>query len=130
MLLALLAQLGAASASGQAAMPAPSPPADWSILPELSILRNWSSDPRLSDFVRDEVAAGRCAAGAAGRIDVDLALLVAGDGQVRRIVPRAIGCATVEQYASGLASQMIRRNVAVPEAEGWFRTTIRFAWAG
>jgi hypothetical protein len=127
MLLAFLAQLTAGTAP--APVP-PAPPADWSGLPELSILRNWSSDPRLSDFVRDEVAAGRCAAGAAGRVDVDLALLVAGDGQVRRIVPRAIGCATVEQYATGLASQMIRRNVAIPEAEGWFRTTIRFAWAG
>lgn len=127
MLLAFLAQLTAATAPAPAP---PAPPADWSGLPELSILRNWSSDPRLSDFVRDEVAAGRCAAGAAGRVDVDLALLVAADGQVRRIVPRAIGCATVEQYATGLASQMIRRNVAVPEAEGWFRTTIRFAWAG
>ncbi len=125
MRLAFLAQTVAAAAA-----PAPMPPADWSTLPELSVLRNWSSDPRLSDFVRDAVAAGRCAAGAGGRIDVDLAMFVTGDGQVRRIVPRAIGCATVEQYASGLASQMIRRNVATPDAEGWYRTTIRFSWPG
>ncbi|MGJ3629931.1 hypothetical protein AB5I41_29695 [Sphingomonas sp. MMS24-JH45] len=80
--------------------------------------------------MRDEAAAGRCIATAGTRIDVDLALFVGDAGQVRRIVPRAIGCATVEQYASGLASQMIRRDTSLSAAEGWYRTTLRFAWQG
>ena len=121
-LVAILAQTAASAL--------PAPPTDWSVLPELTASRNWSSDPRLSDFVRDEVAAGRCAVANAGRLDVDLAIFVNAAGRVRRIVPRAIGCPTVEQYASGLASQMLRRAVATPETGGWYRTTIRFAWAG
>ena len=39
--------------------------------------------------------------------------------EVRRLLPRAIGCSTVEQYASGLVSRVIRDNLAGPRPAGW-----------
>lgn len=103
------------------------PPTDWALLPELKLQRPWRDQRALSDYVRDEVRAGRCAAPGNG-VRVDLVVLVAANGQVRRIIPRAINCPTVEQYASGLMSRMARSNVAPPAEEGWFRTALVFAW--
>ena len=50
------------------------------------------------------------------------------DGVVRRIVPRAINCPTVEQYAVGLASRFLRRNIGDADADSWHRLTLAFAW--
>ena len=132
--LALLLQIAATTAPPAAPAPGAalsSPPADWSAMPSLGATPP-TADP-LSDYVRDEVRAGRCAAAspsAAGQqLSVDLAVLVAGDGSVRRILPRAIGCATVEQYATGLASRLIRRTLAAPGSDTWYRTTLAFTWA-
>lgn len=113
----------------------PLPPADWSTLPELPYLRRTPDMEALSAFVRDEVAAGRCIAtgrvGAATVVTLDLAVLVAPDGHIRRIVPRAIDCVTVEQYGSGLVSRLARDNLdtAGITAEAWFRTTLIFSWS-
>ncbi|MEE2916574.1 MAG: hypothetical protein VYB32_05825, partial [Pseudomonadota bacterium] len=79
----------------QAAMVAAiNPPGDWSGLAPLPIQRPAAPARALSQFVRDEVAAGRCAAAVATprgyALSVDLAVLVGAGGQVRRIVPRAI----------------------------------------
>jgi hypothetical protein len=116
--------------SGAAPRATPAPPADWNALPDLPLQRRWLGGPRLSDYVRDEVRAGRCATvdGATTGLSVDIAVLLAADGTTRRIVPRAIGCPTVEQYASGVALRMMRDNIAAPGADRWFRTTIAFAW--
>ncbi|WP_288459345.1 hypothetical protein [uncultured Sphingomonas sp.] len=110
------------------------PPADWSTLAPLPIQRPAAPAPApaLSQFVRDEVAAGRCSAAMATArghaLSVDLAVLVGAGGQVRRIVPRAIGCATVEQYASGIALNLTRAALRAPGADTWYRTSVDFAW--
>lgn len=105
----------------------PAPPDDWSTLPPLRLQRRMPQPSSLSSYVRDEVRAGRCAA-ATVPLRVDLAVLVAANGQLRRIRPKAIGCPTVEQYASGLMVRMARRNVASPGEDRWYRTELVFAW--
>ena len=110
------------------------PPADWSGLPELQYLRRTPDLEALSAFVRDEVNAGRCAT--AGRVrnaavvTLDLAVLVGPSGRIRKIVPRAIDCVTVEQYGSGLVSRLARDNLATEglTVPTWFRTTLVFSW--
>lgn len=124
MILAMLAM-------AQAVVPAPFPPTDWSKLGELRVLKPWQSPPELSRFVQDEVAAGRCDAAvrsADGGYTLTEQLVVRVDtrGSILEVVPRAIGCPTVEQYASGLLSRLARGNVA--PNEGWFRATITFSW--
>lgn len=134
MIVALILQATVASVSPPTPVPAPAilPTGDWSTLPELALQRRRLDDAPVADYVRDEVLAGRCDAAvvtATGQsLSVDLAVQVAANGQVRRIVPRAIGCATVEQYATGLASRMTRTPFSPPGADSWFRTTIDFAW--
>lgn len=125
LLAALLAQ--ATPATPAQTQPLAVPPRDWSTLPELKLQRIWRDQTGLSDFVRDEVRAGRCSV-TTKEIRVDLAVHVTGDGQVRRIIPRAIDCPTVEQYASGLMSRMARGNVVASGDDAWFRATLIFAW--
>lgn len=110
------------------------PPTDWSDLPELPYVRRPPDMEALSAFVRDEVAAGHCTAagrvGGSAVLTLDLAVLVAPGGRIRRIVPRAIDCVTVEQYGSGLVSRMARGNLITDDvaADTWFRTTLVFTW--
>lgn len=112
------------------------PPADWSELPPLRYRRPPAPNPEISSFVRDEIVAGRCAAGihsARGSIlSIDLAVLVTPAGRIRRIIPRAIDCPTVEQYARGVVSRQARGNIdpAGLAADTWFRTTMTFTWTG
>ena len=127
-LLPLLLAAGQADPTIQAPPPVVTlalPPADWSDLPPLRFDRPWSDWRALSAYVVSEVRAGRCAA-SGPTLRVDLAVLVAAGGQIRRIVPRAIQCPTVEQYASGLTLRMARGNVAPPPADSWFQTTLIF----
>jgi hypothetical protein len=107
-------------------IPLPSPPEDWSQLPELRLKRRQPDPGALSFYVRDEIRAGRCAAESPLR--VDLAVLIAATGQLRRIRPNAIGCPTVEQYASGLVMRMARGNVSPPLEDRWYRISLTFAW--
>lgn len=111
--------------------PAPAPPTDWSTLPDLRFVRPSPTPASLSQFVRDEVVAGRCASAqrtTSGEytLAVNLIVRVGPNGTVQEVVPRAIGCPTVEQYASGVVSRMARGNVAL--VAGWFRTSVFFAW--
>ena len=132
-LFALLAQAAAIAA------PAPAPvrppevtptiPSDWRALAPLP----WRAEPHLTPditrFVADEVKARRCATAAArSELAVDMAVMVRADGAVRWVVPRAIDCPTVEQFAAGLVTSLARNNVRLP-AEGWYRTTVTFALA-
>lgn len=105
------------------------PPQDWTRLPPLVLLRPVAQTPEASAFVSGEIRAGRCAHEGFG-MTIDMAVFVAPGGQVRRIVPRAINCPTVEQYASGILLSMARGNVDTPTAsgEGWYRTSITFTW--
>lgn len=102
------------------------PPGDWSHLPELSLQQPRPAANALAAFVQNEVQAGRCSGNSPLRID--LAVLVAPDGRLRGVRPNAIGCPTVEQYASGLVMRMARSNVAAPPADQWYRTALTFAW--
>ena len=106
---------------------AASVPGDLSGRPELKFRRRRAMPPALSSFVRDEVAARRCEA-ADKRLRVNLAVLVAEDGQLRRIHPQAIGCPTVEQYASGVMLSMARANLLPVGETRWFRTSLLFQW--
>jgi hypothetical protein len=108
-------------------------PADWLALPELRFRRRPDLSAGYSDYVRGEVLAGRCPAvrNAAGgmRVAVDFAVQISMAGAAQRIVPRAIGCPAVEQYATGLVERMLR-NLDPPTLSGdaWFHTALEFAW--
>ncbi|RZM02699.1 MAG: hypothetical protein EOP68_20915 [Sphingomonas sp.] len=112
----------------------PLPPQDWSALPVLRLRRAVAPSLDASTFVQREVLAGRC--GGATRtpqgwvLNLDLALLAAADGRVRRVTPRAIDCPTVEQFAAGLLLGAARNNVDLRGAatDSWYRTTMVFAW--
>jgi hypothetical protein len=48
---------------------------------------------------------------------------------VRTVVPRAIQCATVEQYAAGLAAGFARGNLLPRNGtEQWYKTSLTFSW--
>jgi hypothetical protein len=126
----------AIQAAAVLAAPAPVPPQDWSGLPVLAYAKA-PDGAAVSGFVAAEVTAGRCRAAsvspAGATLAVDAAVLVAPDGLARKVVPRAIDCPAVEQYAAGLISSTVRANAATnsPVAvagEGWYRTTLTFSW--
>ncbi len=112
------------------------PPSDWSALPELRLAHRPPANPDLSTFVHGEVAAGRCVSvvrsSSGTMLTIDLAVLVDASGHVKRIVPRAIDCVTVEQYAAGLVSRQTRDNIdsSGMTNDTWFRTTMTFVWTG
>jgi len=110
------------------------PPSDWAALPPLRLAAAPDYSGVMTRFVRDEVAAGRCAVAPAGGkavVRLDLAVLVAnGSNQLLRVVPRAINCPTVEQFAAGVVEKAARGNIVGPPPAGdaWFRTTITLSW--
>lgn len=114
---------------------APLPPQDWSGMPVLRYRRPTAANADTAAFVHGEVAAGRCTGAVrttrGWSLNVDLALLAAADGRVRRVTPRAIGCPTVEQYAAGLLIGTARDNIDQrgAAADTWYRTSMVFAWA-
>lgn len=107
------------------------PPTDWSTVPELTLRARGDAGTRVA-FVSGEVAAGRCQARqtADGHVGIDAPVVVLFDAQrrVRQIVPRAIGCPTVEQYTVGYVSTLIRDAEPVQNA-GWYRVTVTYQWA-
>ncbi len=111
-------------------------PTDWSALAPLPYTTAPQMTPPLARFVADEIAAGRCAmpkpADGHYLVKVDVATLVASDGAVRRAVPRAINCPTVEQYSVGLVLKFARANLQLRAGtpDIWYRTTIVFDWTG
>lgn len=100
-----------------------SPPADWAGLPTLPLRQRADQPDLVSDYVRAESRAGRCSL-AEEETALDLAVFVAASGQIRRIVPRAIGCPTVEQYAAGIVLRFARGNIVAPITDGWFRASV------
>ncbi|RDE06839.1 hypothetical protein [Sphingomonas aracearum] len=119
--------------------PAPAPvagdvPTDWGALAELPYV----NVPRLRGsyvrFVVEEVRSGRCdiAPDADGtfRVRVPLVVQLSATGTVKRMVPAAIGCPTVEQYTVGLVQNLTRGNVrlASMQGDGWYRTAMNFTW--
>lgn len=130
----LLAQTAVAPAPAPAVTPGSIvAPADLSTLPVLQLMRRAPAEA-IATFVRDEVRAGRCVLApslggtTSRRLRLELAVLVSDRGQVRRLLPRAIGCPTVEQYATGVVSRRIRGNIMRPATPGWYQTSISFSW--
>ncbi|SFP50680.1 hypothetical protein SAMN04488241_102347 [Sphingomonas rubra] len=116
-----------------AVAPAPMPPHDWAPLPVFPLPRGATTSDGAT-FVRGEVAAGRCAVPPVHpdgtRMVAPVALLVAPGGTVSRIVPRAIGCSTVEQYTVGYLLSLTRTLPAgaAPLAPGWYRVAVSYRW--
>lgn len=113
-----------------------SPPGDWNSLPPLRLSTHPDYALVMTRYIRDEVAAGRCTAPAPvdGQVTMklDLAVLVsASAGEVLRVVPRAIHCPTVEQFAAGVVQKAARNNLAgVPSGtDGWYHTGMTITWA-
>lgn len=112
----------------------PAMPTDWSALAPIPYLAPPKVTPELSGFVATEITAGRCAMPKPTDghyvVRVDVATLIAPDGTVRRAVPHAIACPTVEQYAAGLVTGFARGNLPMrPGAtDAWYRATIVFEW--
>ncbi|MEI9928786.1 MAG: hypothetical protein WDN44_15270 [Sphingomonas sp.] len=104
---------------------------DWAALPSLPYRAPPAVTDAMDAFVAREARARRCplppASGAAQTMTVELAVLIQGDGGVRAVVPRAINCATVEQYAAGLVAAFARSNL-VGASEQWYRTSLTFSW--
>ncbi|MEH3036720.1 MAG: hypothetical protein PGN23_09585 [Sphingomonas adhaesiva] len=132
----MIAALLLAAALAQAPDAPMAPTSDtWEALPPVQFRRAELDTVALARFVRAEVEAGRCAAAVtddAGstRLRVPLAALVAPDGRVRRLVPAAIGCPTVEQFTVGVIGRLAADNVAEPwpEADRWLRTGLTYSW--
>ena len=103
------------------------PPADWTVLVPLP----WKAPPHISpdiaDFVDEEVRAGRCTlpGDRPEAMTVDLAVNTRGNGTLRSVVPRAIGCPTVEQFAVGLIYSMARGNLR-RTGTGWYHAQLVF----
>lgn len=103
---------------------------DWAALPALPWRAPPLVTPAMSDFAGREARARRCPLPQRTSITVELAILVDGDA-VRTVVPRAIDCATIEQYAAGLAASFARNNLLPRSAgagEQWYKTSLTFSW--
>jgi hypothetical protein len=118
----------------QAAVLSSAPPTDWSALPWLRLSATPDYAALMTKFVHDEVTAGRCAAppAVAGKVSVkiDMVVLVSPGGDALRIVPKAINCPTVEQFAAGVVQKAVRGNWAgaAPTSDSWYRTGIVISW--
>ena len=129
MLLPLIMQ-----ATAQVTTPPPMP-ADWAALAPLPYTAPPQVTRAMAQFVADEIAAKRCnlTRPADGHyiVRVDVATLVGGDGTVRKTVPRAIDCPTVEQYSAGLVIGFARANLPPhgnASGDHWYRATIIYDW--
>lgn len=100
-----------------------SPPTDWAPLPRLQLGLAAAPPAQLTDFVRREVVAERCTLPPERRM-LDMVVLVTQAGQVRRIVPRAIGCPSVEQFAAGIVLRATRDKTRPIAADTWYVTTV------
>ncbi|QDZ06978.1 hypothetical protein FPZ24_05360 [Sphingomonas panacisoli] len=118
----------------QAAASVVAPPTDWSALPPLRLSTTPDYPALMTQFVHDEVAAGRCAAppAVAGKVSikVDMVVLISPSGDTLRIVPKAINCPTVEQFAAGVVQKAARGNLAgaPPASDSWYRTGMTLSW--
>jgi hypothetical protein len=113
---------------------APPLPSDWADLAPMPYVAAPQITAPLNTFVATEVTEGRCAVPkpADGHyvVKVDVATLVDQDGTVRRAVPRAMGCPTVEQYSAGLVTSFARSNLQARSGTVWYRTTLVYDWRG
>ncbi len=99
------------------------PPSDWEPLPHLRLPPSATVPPQFAEFVRNEVREARCTL-PKENVALELAVLVGANGRVRRIVPRAIGCPTVEQFAAGIVLRAARDAVRPPAVDTWYQTSV------
>ena len=108
---------------------APMPPSDWSALPLFPLPRGAQVVDGAA-FVRGEIDSGRCKAAPqpdGGHVVAPVAVLIGEQGAIARIVPRAIGCATIEQYTVGYVQSLVRGGPgAVVPAPGWYRLAVSY----
>lgn len=108
------------------------PPESWGELPLLPVAPGAASLEGTYRFVAGEVAAGRCAAATvadgATTVKVLAVVRIREDGQIAAIRPQAIGCATVEQYATGLIQRIADLGAQRSPPPGWYRTGLTFRW--
>jgi hypothetical protein len=138
MLVLLSLLLAAAQAEEMQVTPPPVSPHRQSIAWETLPPMPYREAPRLTaamtEFVVSEVRRGRCRPNLRGEgkhaVQVDVAVLVSAQDGARVTIPRAIDCATVEQYASGLVLGFARNNLAQRASMNtqWYRATLVFEW--
>lgn len=106
----------------------------WETLPPIPYRESPRLTPAMTRFVVSEVRRGRCRPNlrieGKPAVQVDVAVLVSGEDGARVTIPRAIDCATVEQYAAGLVLGFARNNLAQRTSMGtqWYRATLVFEW--
>ena len=134
-MIAILPFLAAQAAN--AAAPAAPPPApavsDWAALDPIPYRQPPRITQAMDAFVANEIGTGRCRAAkpADGHyvVTLDVIVQVTSEGAVRRAVPRAIDCPTVEKYGVGLITGFARDNLQPGIApDRWYRTKIVFDW--
>lgn len=107
-------------------------PVDWDTLAPLPYRAPPLITPEMAAFVQREALARKCAlpTDKVDGVTVDVAVLVDSGSGIRATVPRAIQCATVEQYAAALVAGFARNNL-LPRTglnEQWYRTSVTFDW--
>lgn len=106
----------------------------WESLPPMPYREPPEVTSAMTSFVVGEVRRGRCRPNLRGTgrlaVQVDVAVLVSAEEGARVTIPRAIDCATVEQYASGLVLGFARNNLArrASLTTQWYRATLVFEW--
>jgi hypothetical protein len=109
---------------------------DWPSLPTLPYRAPPIVTPQMHEFAGREAKTRNCplrpASNGKQLLTVELAVLIDASSQVRTVVPRAIDCATVEQYAAGLIQSFARGNLLprVGASAQWYKTSLTFSWAG
>jgi hypothetical protein len=105
---------------------------DWDGLAPLPYRAPPIVTPEMQAFVQHEVIERKCPVTPAGAqtVTVEVAILVDANDGIRVTVPRAIQCATVEQYAAALVAGFARNNLLprTTPSEQWYKTSLTFTW--
>lgn len=103
---------------------------DWAALPGLPYRVPPAVTAGMHEFAGREARTRHCPLPHGNSITVELAVLIDAQGGVRTVVPRAIDCATVEQYAAGLIAGFARNNLLPRSGSGeqWYKTSLTFSW--
>lgn len=108
---------------------------DWDSLPDLPYRNPPQVTAPMNNYVKAQTRAAHCrvqrrVADKRPALRVEIAVLVHPEDGVRTAVPRAVGCAPVEQYAAGLVTGFARNNLSTRAiaAEQWYRATVTFVW--
>jgi hypothetical protein len=103
-------------------------PIDWNGLPPLPYRAPPLVTADMNAFVQRQAKASRCRVPPGGSWQIDVAVLIDETGGIRTTVPRAIRCATVEQYAAAAVAGFARNNLLPRSGASsqWYRTRLTF----